>query len=130
MLFRPAGAKQHTKNVKYHAAAGCKRFESEAFVMADKTRIGVLFGGQSGEHEVSLVSASAVMDALDRAKYEIVPIGITKQGRWIAGDKALPALTALADPKLLPASAGNQELGVRSQHVELSEDSGHNALSV
>jgi D-alanine-D-alanine ligase len=73
--------------------------------MADKIRVGVLFGGQSGEHEVSLVSASAVMDALDRTKYEIVPIGITKQGRWIAGDKALPTLTALADPKLLPASA-------------------------
>jgi D-alanine-D-alanine ligase len=73
--------------------------------MADKIRVGVLFGGQSGEHEVSLVSASAVMDALDHTKYEIVPIGITKQGRWIAGDKALPTLTALADPKLLPVSA-------------------------
>src|SRR3954453_6937576 len=73
--------------------------------MADKIRIGVLFGGQSGEHEVSLVSASAVMDALDRTKYEIVPIGITKQGRWIAGDDALPALIGLADRKLLPASA-------------------------
>src|SRR5215212_7470846 len=72
--------------------------------MADKIRIGVLFGGQSGEHEVSLVSAGAVMDALDRTKYQIVPIGITKQGRWITGDSALPALQALADPKLLPAS--------------------------
>src|SRR6476469_8442753 len=96
------------------AAVGGETFESEAFLMADKIRVGVLFGGQSGEHEVSLVSAKAVMDALDRTKYEIVPIGITKQGRWIAGDNALPALTALADPKLLPASAdlkmNNQEL--------------------
>ena len=83
--------------------------------MADKIRVGVLFGGQSGEHEVSLVSASAVMDALDRTKYDIVPIGITKQGRWIAGDNALPALAALADPKLLPASAGSQE--IRSSEV-------------
>ncbi len=96
--------------------------------MADKIRVGILFGGQSGEHEVSLVSASAVMDALDRSKYEIVPIGITKQGRWIAGDNALPALTAQADPKLLPTSARSQEPGVRSQNVEL--DSGQNALSV
>ncbi|MEO7909503.1 MAG: D-alanine--D-alanine ligase A, partial [Roseiflexaceae bacterium] len=86
--------------------------------MADKIRIGVLFGGQSGEHEVSLVSASAVMNALDRTKYEIVPIGITKQGRWIAGDKALPTLTALADPKLLPTSA---ELNI--EHVELENNS-------
>ncbi len=98
--------------------------------MADKIRIGVLFGGQSGEHEVSLVSASAVMDALDRTKYEIVPIGITKQGRWIAGDNALPALTALADPKLLPGGARSQASGVRSQDIGLSEDSGQNALSV
>ena len=70
--------------------------------MADKIRVGVLFGGQSGEHEVSLVSAQAVMAGLDREKYDVVPIGITKQGRWIAGDNALPALEALADPKLLP----------------------------
>jgi D-alanine-D-alanine ligase len=83
--------------------------------MADKIRIGVLFGGQSGEHEVSLVSASAVMDALDRTKYSIVPIGITKQGRWIAGDNALAALTALADPKKLPVSS--QQSAVSSQQV-------------
>jgi D-alanine-D-alanine ligase len=67
-----------------------------------KIRVGVLFGGQSGEHEVSLVSARAVMDGLDREKYDVVPIGITKQGRWIAGANALPALEAMADPKLLP----------------------------
>ncbi len=83
--------------------------------MADKIRIGVLFGGQSGEHEVSLVSASAVMDALDRTKYDTVPIGITKQGRWIAGDNALPALVALADPKLLPG-------GPRTENQELRND--------
>jgi D-alanine-D-alanine ligase len=83
--------------------------------MADKIRIGVLFGGQSGEHEVSLVSASAVMEALDRTKYDIVPIGITKQGRWIAGDNALPALAALADPKKLPVSS--QQSAVSSQQL-------------
>ena len=49
-------------------------------------------------------------------KYEIVPIGITKQGRWIAGDNALPALTALADPKLLPGE--RQEPGVSSEKSE------------
>ena len=49
-----------------------------------KIRIGVLFGGRSGEHEVSLRSARSVMAALDRDRYEVVPIGITKEGRWVA----------------------------------------------
>jgi D-alanine-D-alanine ligase len=70
--------------------------------MTNKIRIGVLFGGQSGEHEVSITSAHAVIAALDREKYDVVPIGITKQGRWLAGDNAFPALEAMADPKLLP----------------------------
>jgi len=51
-----------------------------------KLRIGVLFGGRSGEHEVSLRSARSVMAALDRNRYEVVPIGITKEGRWVAAD--------------------------------------------
>jgi D-alanine-D-alanine ligase len=48
-----------------------------------KLRVGVLFGGRSGEHEVSLLSAASVMQAMDRNKYEVVPIGITKQGLWL-----------------------------------------------
>jgi D-alanine-D-alanine ligase len=48
-----------------------------------KLRVGVLFGGRSGEHEVSLLSAASVMQAMDRGKYEVVPIGITKQGLWL-----------------------------------------------
>jgi D-alanine-D-alanine ligase len=51
-------------------------------------RVGVLFGGRSGEHEVSLSSASSVIRALDSAKYEAVPIGITKDGRWLVGANA------------------------------------------
>jgi D-alanine-D-alanine ligase len=53
-----------------------------------RLRIGVLFGGRSGEHEVSLISAASVIQALDPAKYEAVPIGITKDGRWLAGTAA------------------------------------------
>ena len=53
-----------------------------------RLRIGVMFGGRSGEHEVSLVSAASVISALDPAKYEAVPIGITKDGRWLAGTAA------------------------------------------
>jgi D-alanine-D-alanine ligase len=62
--------------------------------MARKIRVGVIFGGRSGEHEVSLVSARSVMDAIDEEKYEIVPIGITKEGRWIASGDPMKALTA------------------------------------
>jgi D-alanine-D-alanine ligase len=52
-----------------------------------KLRVGVLFGGRSGEHEVSLLSAASVLKAIDRTRYEVVPIGITKQGRWlVSGD--------------------------------------------
>jgi D-alanine-D-alanine ligase len=50
-----------------------------------KVRIGLVFGGRSGEHEVSLASAKAVMGRLDAEKYEVVPIGITKDGTWLLG---------------------------------------------
>jgi D-alanine-D-alanine ligase len=53
-----------------------------------KLRVGVLFGGRSGEHEVSLRSAASVIAAMDERKYEVVPIGITKQGRWLTGGAA------------------------------------------
>ncbi len=58
-----------------------------------KVRVGVIFGGKSGEHDVSLMSAQSVMRAMDRNKYEIVPIGITKDGRWLTGGDSLKALT-------------------------------------
>jgi len=62
--------------------------------MARKIHVGVIFGGRSGEHEVSLASARSVMSAMDKEKYEIVPIGITKEGRWIASGDPLMALEA------------------------------------
>lgn len=49
-----------------------------------RLRVGVLFGGRSGEHEVSLLSAASVLKAIDPEKYEVVPIGITKQGQWVS----------------------------------------------
>ena len=53
-----------------------------------KLRIGILFGGRSGEHEVSLLSAASVVNAIDKTKYEVVPIGITKDGRWLTAEHA------------------------------------------
>jgi D-alanine-D-alanine ligase len=53
-----------------------------------KLRIGILFGGRSGEHEVSLLSAASVLGAIDRKKFDVTPIGITKQGHWLAAADA------------------------------------------
>jgi D-alanine-D-alanine ligase len=56
--------------------------------MAKKLRVGILFGGRSGEHEVSLLSAASILKAIDRKKFDVIPIGITKQGRWLAAADA------------------------------------------
>ncbi len=61
--------------------------------MKKKLRVGVLFGGRSGEHEVSLLSAASVLKAIDRSKFDVVPIGITKQGRWLVSGDAERLLT-------------------------------------
>lgn len=53
-----------------------------------KIRVGILFGGRSGEHEISLLSAASVFNAIDKDKYEVVPIGITKEGRWVTAGQA------------------------------------------
>ena len=53
-----------------------------------KVRVGILFGGRSGEHEVSLLSAASVLNAINKDKYEVVPIGITKDGRWLTAEHA------------------------------------------
>ncbi len=63
-------------------------------MMKKKVRVGVVFGGRSGEHEVSLASAQSVMNAIDKEKYEVVPIGITKAGQWIASGDPMKALEA------------------------------------
>ena len=57
-------------------------------------RVGVIFGGRSGEHDVSLMSARSVMSALDRAKYELAEIGITPDGEWYMGEGLLEAMSS------------------------------------
>ncbi len=70
---------------------------------AKRIRIGVIFGGRSGEHEVSQESARSIMAALDPEKYEVVMIGITKNGRWLTGNVAA-ALEAGQDDVARPAA--------------------------
>ena len=60
--------------------------------MSDKKRVGVIFGGRSGEHEVSLRSAESVINALDKSKYEVVLIGISKEGGWLVSGNAAALL--------------------------------------
>jgi D-alanine-D-alanine ligase len=72
---------------------------------AKKLRVGVILGGRSGEHEVSLRSAQSVMAAMDQASYEIVPIAIDKQGRWLLGPEAKTILAAPGEPSPAPADS-------------------------
>ena len=76
-----------------------------AVAVRRKLRVGIIFGGRSGEHEVSLRSARSVMDALDRSLYEIVPIGITKEGGWItSGDPIGMLESGLTNEGNVPAA--------------------------
>ncbi len=70
--------------------------------MTSKLRVGVVFGGRSAEHEVSLVSATSVIHALDKEKYDVVPIGISPEGRWLSSSEALRLLKEKAPIASLP----------------------------
>ena len=70
--------------------------------MSKKIRVAVLYGGRSGEHEVSLSSAMNVIQNLDRTRFEVVPIGIDKEGVWFLGDDVLKK--ELNDPSKLRLS--------------------------
>ncbi len=74
-------------------------------MVMEKLRVGILFGGRSGEHEVSLLSAASVLNAIDKEKYEVVPIGITKDGRWLTAEHAENLLTGklMLEPRNLRA---------------------------
>ncbi len=61
--------------------------------MKKKLRIGILFGGRSGEHEVSLRSAASILKAIDRKKYDVLPIAITKSGHWLRDEAAVALLS-------------------------------------
>ncbi len=76
-----------------------------------KLRVGVLFGGRSGEHEVSLLSAASVLKAIDKKKYDVVPIGITKEGRWLTPSHAERLLKGdkAASPEPRHLRAGDPE---------------------
>ena len=75
-----------------------------------KIRVGVLFGGRSVEHEISLLSAQSVIGALDKNKYEVIPLGITKEGKWLPPAQAAEMLAAGGAPT---ADSRAQEVATR-----------------
>lgn len=96
-----------------------------------KMKVGVLFGGRSGEHEVSIVSAESVMRALDPEKYDIIPIGITKDGWWMTGPDTLDIMKGTVSDGvvrecLLPADPSSGGLLLFTRDGELH----HEALDV
>jgi D-alanine-D-alanine ligase len=93
-----------------------------------KLRVGVIFGGRSSEHEVSLMSARSIMSALDPDKYEVVMIGITKSGRWLTGNAALALEAAVSGREVVaetrpaallpdPQASALMEMQVAGAHV-------------
>jgi len=77
-----------------------------------KLRVGILFGGRSGEHEVSLLSAASVLNAIDKTKYEVVPIGITKDGRWLTAEHA---------ERMLKGNAGEGARAAPEKHLRAGD---------
>ena len=89
-----------------------------------RIRVGILFGGRSGEHEVSLNSAASILDAIDKAKYEVVPVGITKQGQWVTSGEAqrlLAGQSAAAPAPLKKSSGRSQSIHVTASAVPASQ---------
>lgn len=90
--------------------------------MAKKLRVGVIFGGRSGEHEVSIRSARAIVESIDRKKFEVVPIAISKEGKWLPPAQSAQLLPAAVQPLLTPASTATTD------DVALLGDPSHRGL--
>jgi len=91
--------------------------------LAKKLRVGVIFGGRSGEHEVSLRSAGSVVQAIDTTRYEIIPIAIAKEGKWLSPPDAAVLLPAAAQAKL-----SNKILPSTRRDVAILGDPSHRGL--
>lgn len=91
--------------------------------MAKKLRVGVIFGGRSGEHEISVRSAASVIGAIDRKKYDVVPIAISREGKWLSPHEASRLLPSDAQ-SLLPARRAPEAEG----DVALLGDPSHAGL--
>src|SRR5438093_11776587 len=91
-----------------------------------KIRVAVLFGGRSAEHDISVISARSIMAAMDPARYEVVPIGITREGGWLTSGNPLKELEAPA----APGTNGQDAAGARPHPSPLPEGEGMYPLSL
>ncbi|WP_091323834.1 D-alanine--D-alanine ligase family protein [Arthrobacter sp. cf158] len=79
--------------------------EESPRIAGSRPRVAILFGGRSSEHAVSCVTAAGVMGAIDKTKYEVIPIGIAKSGQWVlaSGDTSQWSLSSAALPEVAPS---------------------------
>ena len=98
--------------------------------MPERLRIGVIFGGTSGEHDISLLTARGVLGAIDTTRYEVVPIGISKTGRWTVGDDVLERLSrdAEAGHRLDDPGATDDSISAMSEALSLLSNAGVDAV--
>ncbi len=99
------------------------RLKSVPQIMPKKLRVGVIFGGRSGEHEVSVRSARSVIEAIDKSKYDVVPIAITKEGNWLG-----PAAAAQLLPESTQRRLSNAKFSDDKNDVALLGDPSRNGL--
>ena len=85
-----------------------------------KLRVGILFGGRSGEHDVSLLSAASILKSIDQKKYDVVPIGITREGHWVTANDA-HALLSGAQPPANPLLAGDPSITPTAEVIRKGE---------
>jgi D-alanine-D-alanine ligase len=90
--------------------------------VSKKLRVGVVFGGRSGEHEVSVRSAQAIIEAIDGRKFEVLPIAITKEGKWLSPSDSAKLLPANIQPVLAPSR------GSENGSVAILGDPSHKGL--
>jgi D-alanine-D-alanine ligase len=93
--------------------------------LAKKLRLAVIFGGRSGEHEVSIRSAKAVIEAIDHKKYEIVPVAISKEGKWLSPNDASQLVSAKS-----PASLSATKTAANGDVAILGDPSRHGLISL
>ncbi len=103
-------------------------------ICMSKIKVGIVFGGKSAEHEVSLQSAKNIVDAMDKSKYDVVLLGIDKQGKWHINDPSSYLLNE-DSPKLIQLNKSNQQVAVvpgeqNSQLVNMSSENGLDQVDV
>jgi len=83
--------------------------------MASPLRVGILFGGRSAEHEVSVVSAQGVMGSIDGERFQVVPLGVTRDGSWLTPEETQAALAAINAERLSSLTSSSASGGIRPQ---------------